>query len=44
MWIGQRHLYGDLTDNPAFAEAFARWLKQISANGVEATINEYLSC
>ena len=43
MWIGQRHLYGDLTDNPAFAEAFARWLKAISAKGVVATIDEYLA-
>ena len=38
-----REAYGDLTDDPAFAEPFAKWLKTIGAKGVVATIEEYLA-
>jgi len=40
-WLEMRHLYGDLADNARFAEAFARWLRMIWAEGVEAALRVY---
>ena len=42
-WLELRHIYGDLADQPAFAEPFAKWLTQIYADGIEATIESYLN-
>ena len=41
-WLKQRSLYGNLTDNPRFTEAFLRWLTMIWADGTEAAIGAYL--
>lgn len=42
-WLEMRHYYGDLADQPIFAEAFGKWLKMIWADGVEAAMTAYLS-
>ncbi|MDJ0639815.1 MAG: mannitol dehydrogenase family protein [Paracoccaceae bacterium] len=42
-WIEQRTLYGDLADNPRFADTFSRWLALIWSDGTEAAIGAYLA-
>lgn len=41
-WLEQRQTYGDLADQPRFAEAFVTWLKMIWAEGTEAAMEAYL--
>lgn len=41
-WLNQRDLYGDLADNQVFSDSFARWLRQIWNEGLEATLRTYL--
>jgi mannitol 2-dehydrogenase len=41
-WLGMGHIYGDLAAEPRFADAFARWLAMIHADGMEAAIDRYL--
>ena len=41
-WLEMRHTYGDLADQPRFANAFTRWLKMIWTEGTEATMEAYL--
>jgi mannitol 2-dehydrogenase len=40
-WLRQRQFYGDIADDTRFATAFARWLRQLYAQGVEATLTDY---
>lgn len=40
-WLEMRHIYGDLGAEPRFAEAFARWLRLIHAEGMEAALKAY---
>ncbi len=40
-WLEMRHIYGDLSDHPTFAEAFSKWLVRIWAEGIEAAIDLY---
>jgi mannitol 2-dehydrogenase len=40
-WIEMRHTYGDLADQPRFADAFAKWLSLIWSQGVEAALLAY---
>ena len=40
-WLEMRNNYGDLADQPPFAEAFGKWLTMIWANGIEAAIDAY---
>ena len=42
-WLAQRHIYGDLGDDPRFASPFVRWLDMIHAEGTEAAIAAYLA-
>ncbi|WP_226554500.1 mannitol dehydrogenase family protein [Celeribacter naphthalenivorans] len=42
-WLSMRHIYGDLAEEPQFAEAFARWLSMIYREGVEAALSSYLT-
>lgn len=42
-WLEMRHNYGDLADEPRFADAFARWLRLIYAEGVGAAIDRYVA-
>ncbi|MCB1336370.1 MAG: mannitol dehydrogenase family protein [Maritimibacter sp.] len=42
-WLEMRQYYGDLADQPRFAEAFARWLGMIWSDGIEAAMNAYLN-
>ncbi|WP_044006874.1 mannitol dehydrogenase family protein [Jannaschia sp. CCS1] len=42
-WLEQTHLYGDLADHPAFAEAFTGWLSDIWSNGSRATIHRFIA-
>ncbi|WP_108485508.1 mannitol dehydrogenase family protein [Oceaniglobus ichthyenteri] len=41
-WIDQRRFYGDLGQNPAFAERFDVWLRLIWRDGTEAALRRYL--
>lgn len=41
-WLEQAGLYGDLADEPRFAQAFTRALSLIWSNGVEAAIQAYV--
>jgi mannitol 2-dehydrogenase len=36
-----RAIYGDLANQPRFGDAFARWLRMIHAEGVEAALTAY---
>ncbi len=40
-WIEQRQTYGDLADDPRFAEVFEAWLNMIWRDGTEAAITAY---
>lgn len=42
-WLELRQYYGDLADQPDFADAFTKWLRMIWADGVEAAMNAYLA-
>lgn len=43
VWLSMRHIYGDLSEAPRFAEAFVHWLTLIYRDGTEATISAYLA-
>lgn len=43
VWLEMRNNYGDLADQPRFADAFERWLNKIYADGVEAALDAYLA-
>ena len=36
-----RNTYGDLGDEPRFADAFVKWLAMIWKDGIEAAIDAY---
>jgi mannitol 2-dehydrogenase len=40
-WLDMRQVYGDLAGQPRFAEAFARWLRLIHAEGTAAALAAY---
>ena len=42
-WIDQRHLYGDMGQDPRFSDAFVRWLGLIWRDGTEAALRAYLA-
>ena len=42
VWLAQGRYYGDLAEAPRFADAFAKWLRIIWADGMEAAIDTYL--
>ncbi|MGH1576209.1 mannitol dehydrogenase family protein [Planktotalea sp.] len=42
LWIAQSQYYGDLNQNPRFAESFTRWLTLVWDQGTEAAIHTYL--
>lgn len=41
-WLDQRQFYGALAEDPGFAASFSRWLRQLHAEGVEATLSAFL--
>ena len=43
VWLEMRQIYGDLADQPRFANAFAKWLSLIWQQGVENTLDDYCS-
>ena len=43
IWLEMRNIYGDLADLAQFADAFARWLNEIYAGGMEAALDAYLN-
>jgi mannitol 2-dehydrogenase len=43
IWLEMRNNYGDLADQPRFADAFQRWLNTINADGVETALDTYLA-
>ncbi|MCV2880166.1 hypothetical protein OE699_15070 [Sedimentimonas flavescens] len=42
-WLEQRQTYGDLADDPHFADAFAKWLALFWAVGTQSTLELYLN-
>lgn len=40
-WLDQRTLYGDLADNPRFAQAFGHWLALLWSAGTESALTSY---
>jgi mannitol 2-dehydrogenase len=40
-WLAMPQVYGDLAGKPRFADAFARWLRLIHAEGTEAALAAY---
>lgn len=42
LWLEQRQYYGDLAQQPRFADAFCDWLDMIYADGVDASLAQYL--
>ncbi|MGC8203739.1 mannitol dehydrogenase family protein [Aliiroseovarius sp. PTFE2010] len=42
-WLAMRQTYGDLGQDPRFADAFCAWLSLIWADGIEAAIDRYLA-
>jgi len=42
-WLEMRHNYGDLADEPRFADAFEHWLNKIHNKGMLAALDEYLN-
>lgn len=42
-WLEQRSTYGDLADNPRFADAFEKWLRMIWTDGTAAAMDSYLT-
>lgn len=43
VWLEQVGIYGDIAKNPAFAEAFGKWLRMLWSNGTRETLRAYLS-
>jgi mannitol 2-dehydrogenase len=42
-WLKQSEVYGDLFQNTQFVNTFTYWLAELYKNGVEQTINKYIS-
>ena len=42
-WLKQSEVYGDLFQNTQFVNSFKYWLTELYKNGVEQTINKYIS-
>ena len=42
LWLEQRGMYGDLGDDPRFAQPFANWLAMLHKAGTAATLTHYL--
>ncbi|MCB2129147.1 MAG: mannitol dehydrogenase family protein [Rhodobacteraceae bacterium] len=42
VWLEQRHIYGDLSDDPRVAVPFADWLDLIWTKGAKAALARYL--
>lgn len=42
-WLSMRHIYGDLSQEPRFADAFTHWLTLIYSEGTEAALAAYLA-
>jgi mannitol 2-dehydrogenase len=42
-WLNMRQIYGNLADKPVFADAFARWLRLIQTEGVDAALTDYIA-
>lgn len=43
VWLEMRPIYGDLAEEPRFADAFVKWLPLIHAKGMEAALDAYLA-
>ena len=41
-WLEMRHIYGDLANEPRFAQAFSGWLNLIYSDGMQAALTRYL--
>ena len=43
VWLGMRHIYGTLADDPQFAQSFETWLDLIWNEGLEIALEAYLA-
>lgn len=41
-WLAMADIYGDTGKNPAFADAFARWLNMLWGKGTKVTLQTYI--
>ncbi len=41
-WLDNTLIYGNLGDNPAFSQAFIKWLTMLNDSGLRQTLNHYL--
>lgn len=41
-WLDQRYIYGSIGEDAQFCSVFSRWLNQIYAEGVSATLSAYI--
>lgn len=42
-WLSQSQYYGDLAEQPRFADTFCNWLRMIWEDGIEVAIDVYLA-
>ena len=42
-WLGQRQIYGDIADDPHFAQAFHRWARVLNEKGVTGALRDYIA-
>ena len=42
-WLEQKHIYGDLSDQPEFTNAFCYWHRVIGQDGVEEALKDFLA-
>ena len=42
IWLNQKEIYGDISNDENFKKHFSKWLKMIYDQGVENTLDEYL--
>jgi len=40
-WLSMTHIYGNLAEQPRFADSFSYWLQKIWADGLVSAIDEY---
>lgn len=41
-WLAMSEIYGDTGKNPAFSDAFARWLNMLWDKGTKVTLQNYI--
>jgi len=42
-WLNQKHIYGDLSDQSVFVDAFCDWHQLVTQEGVVAALSDFQS-